>query len=61
MTLLGVSYAGLGALFAGLMAAPLTGITMALMNIVVVPFGWWIYGRLFRTSHLTAVVDEESV
>jgi hypothetical protein len=61
VTIAGASYTGIAGFFLGLIAAPLIGLQMAVLNVAVISLGWWIYRSIFGPASLVAVADHEPV
>ncbi len=50
-----VGYSGVGGFFVALLAAPLIGLQMAVLNVLVISTGWYLYRSIFRPRALDAV------
>jgi hypothetical protein len=57
----GASVTGVSGFFVALMVAPLLALQIAVVNVVVIPLGWWIYRSIFGPVSLLAVVDSDPV
>jgi len=55
----GVAYTGLGGFFVGLLMAPFVGFTFAGSAVVLVPFGWWVYGQFYRRSLMAVLKSSQ--
>lgn len=55
VTIFGAIRTGFEGFFLGLLVAPFAGLSFGLMSVVLVPFGWWVYGQ-FRPRSLDAIV-----
>lgn len=55
VTIFGAIRTGLEGFVLGLLFAPLAGLTCGVMAVLLVPFGWWLYGR-FRPRSLQATL-----
>lgn len=60
VTVQGVAQTGLAGLVAGATLAPFFGLCLGLMSLLVVPFGWWLYGKFFPRTLCVVLKNERA-